>query len=104
MEASAARRRQQEQDSSGSGEGVEQAVYDIVARLACVAQSFGAGMEGGSNGAGGDGGGGGGGGSARALQKQLRRLRAEARKALAGETGAGERDDLTAQHPVVAGA
>lgn len=45
------------------------AVYDIVHKLACVAQSFG--------------GSGGGGGDVRSLQKQLRRLKAEAGEAMA---------------------
>ena len=52
------------------------AVYDIVHKLACVAQSFAAAT-------GDDSSGGGGGGDVRSLQKQLRRLKAEAAEALA---------------------
>lgn len=54
-----------------------EAVYDIVHKLACVAQSFAAA----AGSSGGDGGGGG--GDLRALQKQLRHLKLEAGQALA---------------------
>lgn len=58
-----------------------QAVFDVVGKLACVAQSYHAG-----------GGGGGEGGTrdVRALQKQLRRLKLEAGEALAVGEGPAE--------------